>query len=73
MKEGEEGKKRRERKKREEGKLLEELISELGWLDEEEERERIKILTKKHMWRDIHRAIVSTIMLGNTRQHMYQR
>ena len=47
------------------------LAKEVGWLDVIVDA--WKVAVKCGMWRHIHSDIVSTVMLGNTRQHVYQR
>ena len=51
-------------------KNVEKVAVEAGWMDVV--IDEWKIQTKKEMWRDIHRAIVSTDLLGNTMEHMYR-
>ena len=67
--------------KRDKKKTWKEIRGELAALKEQEELEEeeivmawiIDVWKKKTAWKHIHSDIVSTVMLGNTRQHMYQR
>ena len=52
------------------GETLRELAGVVGWI--EPLKAEWKIAKKQISWKHIHRDIVSTVMLGNTMEHMYR-